>query len=62
MQTSYSKWWLLYFILLKTGKGERSQLTFTAFLKRVSEHHVAAVNTVTAICQAALKPSEDFIH
>lgn len=30
MQTSYSKWWLLYFILLKIGKGERSQLTFIA--------------------------------
>lgn len=46
MQTSYSKWWLSYFILLKTGKGERSQLTFIALL-RAGEHLVADSITIT---------------
>lgn len=47
MQTSYSKWWLLYFTLLKIGKGKKSQLTFTTFLKRAGEHQVADLITTS---------------
>lgn len=47
MQTSYSKWWLVYFILLKIGKGERSQLTFIALLRRAGDHQVADLGTIT---------------
>lgn len=56
MQTSYSKQWLSYLILLKIGKGERSQLTFTALPRRAGEPR-GCWNVVTALWPARQQPS-----